>query len=82
MLSKLRNYLSDKIPLMAGIGLFIAIHWTWNRIQHVPQFVDQSERKEIPIFTALRYLKRRTLQTLGATPAAENPSDTKAPQSK
>lgn len=51
MLSKIRNYFSNKIPLMAGIGLIIAVHWTWNRIQYMPHLVPQSQRQEIPVFT-------------------------------
>lgn len=48
-LLKLGTYVNERLPLFVGIGLIIGIHVVWNRIQQVPYFVPEKDRKELPL---------------------------------
>lgn len=59
VLLKLGTYVNERLPLFVGIGLIIGIHVVWNRIQQVPYFVPEKDRKELPLIIGAKYLKKK-----------------------
>ncbi|KYB26608.1 hypothetical protein TcasGA2_TC033568 [Tribolium castaneum] len=56
------RFCNENVVLIAGVGIIISIHWTWNRLQNIPTLVDPSEKKEMPVILAARYLKRKSVE--------------------
>lgn len=48
-LKNVGKYINDRLSLIVGIGIIVSIHWGWYKLQQVPSFVNESERKELPI---------------------------------
>ncbi|KAF5280352.1 hypothetical protein FQR65_LT03161 [Abscondita terminalis] len=72
MLRKIVSYISDRLPLFVGIGIIVAGHWSWMKLQDVPYLVSDAERKELPIFTAMKAIKRKII------PKSDNEHDRKS----
>ncbi|KAK4884486.1 hypothetical protein RN001_000757 [Aquatica leii] len=61
MFKKIGSFISERLSLFVGIGIIVAGHWSWLKLQNVPYLVSDAERKELPLLTAAKAIKRKVL---------------------